>query len=87
MVNPVSVGVQQQIPAANTFQPGGTTDAPKRTEQDNKLQTSDDAPVRAKSVETSYEKKEVSASANNRAEDTGGVTASSSRGTELDITV
>jgi hypothetical protein len=89
MVYPVSNTLSQQIPAANTFQPGGSVEQ-KRPEQDNRLdstRTSGADTARSQKVEDrSLERSNVLASAE-RSEDTGGVSASNSRGTSLNITV
>lgn len=89
MVNPVMSGVAQQIPAANTFQPGSQNDAVKRTGQDerqNAAQTGDVNAARTQNVDTRNSEK-TSALASNRNEDTGRVSASSARGTTVDISV
>lgn len=88
MVYPVSNSLSQQIPAANTFQPGNVEQ--KRPEQDNRLdstRTNGADTARSNNVETrGVEKSSVQASAE-RSQDSGGVSASSSRGTSLNITV
>ncbi len=89
MVYPVSNPlVQQQIPAANTFQPGGT-ESTKRPEE-NKVQDStrpsgSDSARTEKS--TNRDATYQAASSDDRARDSGGVSASSSRGTQLNISV
>lgn len=90
MVSPVTGGVQQQLPIANTFQPGtaGSEQAkrPERESRADETRPSGTDTARAQASETrNYGKQEVSAAA--RSEDTGGVSSSSSRGTTLDITV
>lgn len=92
MVNPVSG--QQQIPAANTFQPGGN-DATKRTE-DNKSDTSnrssgsdaassEASAARSNARAEETRRKDEQAANDSYQKDSGTVRASSSRGTEVDI--
>jgi len=93
MVYPV--GAQQQIPAANTFQPG-TVDPSKRPE-DNKnpdsTKASGSEAGRTSSAETRNNgrvestREYDSARSTERSSDNGSVSASSARGTNLNITV
>ncbi len=90
MVYPVSNPlVQQQVPAANTFQPGGT-EATKKPEENKaadstRPQGSDTARSEALSNRDTEDRAQRAA-ANDRAQDTGAVYSSASRGTQLDIT-
>ncbi|PZQ45695.1 MAG: hypothetical protein DI551_06710 [Micavibrio aeruginosavorus] len=96
MVYPVGTPFQsQQIPAANTFQPGGT-EATKRPEEnrtpDNTRPAGTDT-ARSQSSETrnlgrvpesrDYDSAQVA----ERSSDNGSVSVSSSRGSNLNITV
>lgn len=93
MVYPVSSPLQQQIPAANTFQPGGLE--PKREELKSPDSTrpanTDAARVEASNarnngrVDTS--RGYNVASNESRSEDNGRVYGSQSRGSNLNITV
>ncbi len=93
MVYPV--GTQQQVPAANTFQPGGT-DSVKKAEE-NKIpdstRPSGSEAGRTASAETRNNgrvestREYDSASSTERSSDNGSVSASSARGTNLNITV
>lgn len=95
MVYPVGNPYAQQIPAANTFQPGGT-EAVKRPEE-NKIpdstRPSGTDTARASSSETRNNGRVPEsrgydvASSTERSSDNGSVSASSSRGTNLNITV
>lgn len=90
MVYPVSGAVAQQIPAANTFQPGSTADAQKRTEQDSKInsaQTQNTDTTRAQRLNARDEEKASVQTSSNRTQDTGSVRASTQRGTTLDLSV
>jgi hypothetical protein len=90
MVYPVSGGLAQQIPAANTFQPGAQAVDNKNQAQENRLDTtklSGTETARSQSTDTkNFQRNEVY-SESGRSQDTGGVSASSSRGTSIDITV
>jgi hypothetical protein len=88
MVYPVSSPlVQQQIPAANTFQPGGTESVKRpeenRTEDATRPTGSDSARTEAANNRQDERREEVSASS--RSEDNGRISTSGSRGTQLDI--
>lgn len=89
MVYPVSGGAQQ-IPAANTFQPGGQTPTVKNPAQDTRVEStkvSGTEPGRIQNTEDkTVQKNQVFASAD-RSQDTGGVSANSSRGSTIDISV
>lgn len=90
MVNPVASGVAQQIPAATTFQPGSQNDAVKRGGQDERLnatQTGDVSASRVQNANDIRNSEKTSALAPSRTEDTGRVSASSARGTTVDISV
>lgn len=89
MVNPVSSAIAQQIPAANTFQPGRTNESPKVKELDERLetaQTKDTSSTRASDVNTKNSEPTRSFSSAQSTEDTGR-SASSSRGSTVDISV
>ncbi len=81
---------QQSIPASNTFQPG-STDTGKRADEakPDKADSSTQSESSSRSQETSR-KDELSATyradESSRSRDTGSVSSSSSRGTQLDIT-
>lgn len=95
MVYPV--GSQQQIPAANTFQPGGVPDATKRADdtkvEDSSTRPSDTDTARAEASSTRSNVRPADSSSDDarqvaeddRYQDNGSVRASSSRGTEVDI--
>lgn len=93
MVYPVS---NQAIPAANTFQPGGTADSvvnrrPEENKQVDTTKPSGTESARSQASETrsnaQVERSRPFESSNDRSADSGAVTASSSRGTQLNITV
>ncbi len=90
MVYPVSNPLvqQQSVPAANTFQPGGT-EATKRPEE-NKTQDatrpSGSDTARADATRQRIEERTQQIAQDDRARDSGGVYSSSSRGTQLDLT-
>jgi hypothetical protein len=89
MVYPVSGAAAQQIPAATTFQPGAQQ-VQKNPEQESRLDStklSGTETARSQETDTKSLQRNESYSDSGRAQDTGGVTASSSRGTSLDITV
>lgn len=94
MVYPVSSPIQQQIPAANTFQPGGT-EAAKRPEENRLLDAtrpSGTDTARSSSSETrNFSRVQNSNLYDNvrttdRSSDNGSVSVSSARGSNLDIT-
>ncbi|HEU4839391.1 MAG TPA: hypothetical protein VFS88_08275 [Micavibrio sp.] len=89
MVYPVSNPlVQQQIPVANTFQPGGT-DAAKRTEENKTPDSTRSAgtdTARSDAARQKVEERSFDAAENSRARDSGKVYSSASRGTQLDLT-
>ncbi len=95
MVYPVSSPLQQQIPAANTFQPGGT-EATKRPEENKTPDATRPANTDTARVEASATRNNGRVSSNqqfdtvsneSRFEDNGGVYGSQSRGSNLNITV
>jgi hypothetical protein len=91
MVYPVSSPMQQQIPAANTFQPGGTeaTKRPEenRVEDSTRPSGSDAARTEASSARSNgrVEDSRAQYAEESRARDSGAVNASSTRGTQLDL--
>ncbi len=90
MVYPVSGYPSPQIPAANTFQPGGTDAAVKQRADEKQAQSTDSSSeARTQRLDRSAESNEryVKASESSRSEDSGRTTSSSSRGTQLDVTV
>lgn len=92
MVSPVTGGLQQQIPAANTFQPGGSVAEQQARQPDREPRTEEANPsgtetARSQSSETRNLSRSEETAYADPAQDSGGVTASSSRGTTLDITV
>ena len=98
MVYPVNSSIQPSKPAANTFQPGGT-DAAKQQQPD---QTSSDDPTRSSGLDTARSQPsetrnngraedsrafdETVDNDGDRYQDNGAISASSSRGTQLDVT-
>lgn len=92
MVYPVSSPLQQTIPAANTFQPGGeAAQKPEENKIEDNTRPSGSDTARAESSETrnngrTEDSRAYYAQQDDRYEDTGGISASSSRGTQLDIT-
>ncbi len=89
MVYPVSNPlVQQQIPAANTFQPGGTeaTKKPEENKSADATRPSGTDTARADAARQRVEERNQQIAADDRARDTGAVYSSASRGTQLDIT-
>ncbi len=90
MVYPVS---SQAIPASNTFQPGGTAESialkkPEDNKQADVTKPAGTETARSQSSETrSTGQAERSFVSSDRAEDTGRAAASTSRGTNLNITV
>jgi hypothetical protein len=90
MVYPVSSGVSQQLPIANSYQqPGATNETVKRPEDEKRPDESRSRDAEAARSQASQTKDYSQSRAvdDTRARDTGGVNASSSRGTSLDITV
>jgi hypothetical protein len=89
MVYPVSNPlVQQQIPVANTFQPGGTESA-KKTEENktaDSTRPSGTDTARADATRQKVEERSYEVAENSRATDSGRVYSSASRGTQLDLT-
>jgi hypothetical protein len=86
MVSPVTSSVQQQIPAANTFQPGGNTEEVRQKDREQ-TRPAGTAAAESQSTETrnNGRKDEVQASAS-RNEDNGQASARSSRGSVVDLT-
>jgi hypothetical protein len=90
MVYPVSGYSQQPIPASNTFQPGGSSETVKREEQARTEDTTKSAATDSARSERSSSRTDDRGSRDtgSRSEDTPRVgLTSSSRGTQLDITV
>ena len=88
MVYPVSSAAPQQIPAANTFQPGSQTETTKRPEQDSRVTQSNEASAQSLTVKTlEKDSAPIRASSSERSEDTGGVSGSTTRGTTFDLSV
>lgn len=89
MVYPVSNPlVQQQVPAANTFQPGGT-ESTKRPEENTTVDStrpSGSDTARADATRQKVEERSYEVAEDNRASDSGAVYSSSSRGTQLNVT-
>ncbi len=95
MVYPVGNSYAQTIPAANTFQPGGT-EATKKAEEnkipDNTRPSGTDTARTSASETRNFARVPNSrdydvASAAERSSDNGSISASSARGTNLNITV
>ncbi len=90
MVYPVSGAAAQQIPAANTFQPGAQAVDNKNQAQENRLDStklSGTETARSQETNTKSLQRNESYSDSGRAKDTGGVSANSSRGSSIDITI
>lgn len=88
MVYPVSNPlIQQQIPAANTFQPGGTesTKKPEENKTEDSTRPSGSDTARADAARQRVEEREYQQASDDRAQDSGAVYSSSSRGTQLDL--
>jgi hypothetical protein len=94
MVYPVSNPlVQQQIPAANTFQPGGTesTKRPEENKTEDSTRPSGSDTARAEAAATRRQERAdqsdayYQAKADDRAQDNGAASTNSSRGTHLDL--
>lgn len=86
MVSPVSNGLPQQIPASNTFQPGGSTEnirEKERTEQVAASRTGTEN--RATESRRADDKPPVSASS--RDEDNGQTRSRTDRGSVIDVVV
>lgn len=80
---------QQQIPAANTFQPGGTESVKRPEEnktQDSTRPSGTDA-ARAESTSNRNAQSSVRVAEDDSARDSGAVYSSANRGTNLNITV
>lgn len=88
MVYPVSNPlVQQSVPAANTFQPGGTeaTKRPEENKSADSTRPSGTDTARADATRQRVEERTQQIAQDDRARDSGGVYSSSSRGTQLDL--
>lgn len=88
MVSPVTSGVQQQIPAANTFQPGGNVQDVRQKEEREQTRPAGTSAAESQATETrnNGRKDEIQASAS-RSEDNGQASARQSRGSVVDLTV
>lgn len=89
MVNPVSGFPSSPIPAANTFKPGGSdADVRQRTEEKQAQSSDRTSEIRSERVEQNVESRERYAKVveESRRDDTSR-SSSSSRGTQLDVTV
>lgn len=89
MVYPVSNPlVQQQIPVANTFQPGGTeaTKKPEENKTPDSTRPSGTDTARADATRQKVEERSFELAEDARAVDSGKVYSSASRGTQLDLT-
>lgn len=92
MVYPVS---SQQIPAANTFQPGGGVEQVKRDDSkvQDKAKPAGSETVRTSSSDTRNSSRTeetrqyASSQSSDRSSDNGSVSSSSARGGQLDIVV
>ncbi len=85
MVYPVGNPYAQQIPAANTFQPGGTESVKKPEENKTPDSTRPTGADAARSEKTSNRNTSYRVADSNKDQDNGAVYTSSSRGTNLDI--
>jgi hypothetical protein len=89
MVYPVSNPlVQQQIPVANTFQPGGTeaTKRPEENKSPDSTRPSGTDTARVDATRQKVEQRSYQVAQDERAQDSGAVYSSSSRGTQLNVT-
>lgn len=80
--------MQQQIPAANTFQPGGTeaTKRPEENKTQDSTRPSGSDTARADAARQRVEERATyQAAQDDRARDNGAASASTSRGTQLDL--
>ena len=89
MVYPVSNPlVQQQVPIANTFQPGGTesTKKPEENKSADSTRPSGSDTARADATRQKVEQRAYQVAQDERASDSGAVYSNSSRGTQLNVT-
>lgn len=86
MVYPVGNPYSQQIPAANTFQPGGTESVKKPEENKTLDSTRPSGTDAARTEKTSNRNASYRVADSDNDQDNGAVYSSSSRGTTLDIT-
>ncbi len=91
MVGPIAYNAQAQIPAANTFQPGGTQGQQQgRIQEEDQQQTRPAGTQAAQSQETETRnngREESIVQTNSREDDNGASAASTDRGTTVDISV
>lgn len=90
MVTPVSNGLQQQIPAANTFQPGGSTENVRQREERDTKAVANESVTRSsetRSAARAEESRSSSVQASARDEDNGQTSARTTRGSVLDVVV
>lgn len=91
MVSPVSNGLPQQIPASNTFQPGGSTENIREKENRDTARTaaaSSTSTSESRAADSTHrEERETTVSASSRDEDNGQARARTDRGSVLDVVV
>ena len=88
MVYPVSGGTPQQIPAANTFQPGGpTNESVKRPDEEKRPDESRARDAEASRTQSYQARDDRAERVVDRSEDNGRISTSSSRGSNVNITV
>lgn len=87
MVSPVSNGLPQQIPAANTFQPGGSTENVREKDRSEQSAASGIGTENRTAESRRTEEKAPAVSASSRDEDNGQTRTRTDRGSVLDLTV
>ena len=88
MVYPVSGGTPQQIPAANTYQPGGpTNESVKRPEEEKRPDESRSRSAESSRTQSYQTRDDRAERVVDRSEDNGRVSTSGSRGSNVNITV
>ena len=88
MVSPLTSGLQQQIPAANTFQPGGSAEDVRQREDREQTRPAGTQAAQTQASETRNNgRQEETVRASSRDEDNGQVRANSTRGSVLDLSV
>lgn len=88
MVSPVTNGMPQQIPAANTFQPGGSADAVRQKEDREETRASSASTTNeTRTTESRQEERSSSVTASARDDDNGQTRSRSDRGSVIDVVV
>ena len=86
MVSPVSNGLPQQIPAANTFQPAGTAENIREKDRTEQAAASG-VSTENRATESRRTEERTTVSASSRDEDNGQTRARTDRGSVFDVTV